>query len=242
MNIYTAYWNLYQKIADSSKIRSDEKKFIERCTRHVYGNELSLDLLIDLGCGDGRITTGFHNLVHFKKIVLVDATDSVYIAGSRVRAFASEVLCIKTDEPFACNYGFGADVLVCSGMINYFEDQNDAVIKLLEISPKAIFISVTGYNFLGIVYKLINSLRYNFLHKFILSLLNFIYDKIKENISNVYTKRLIIILLRFIEPFASPRVHWLKKSEYEFLFISNGYHIVDSGDFGFSKWYCLRKD
>lgn len=242
MNVYKSYWSLYQKITDSSKIRNDEKKFIKKCINNIHGHKLNLGVLIDLGCGDGRISAGFCGIANFEKIILVDATDSVNIARDRVSEIGSEILCVKTDEPFDCFYGFNADVLVCSGLINYFKNQNEVIMKLFRISPQVIFISVTGYNIFGVYYKILNSIRIRFLYVLLASLINFINDKIKISITNKYLKRLIVGVLRFIEPFVSPRIYWLKEKEYELLFVSNGYQIIDSGTFGFSNWYCLKRD
>lgn len=242
MNIYNSYWSVYKKIVDSANIRTDEKRFIEKCVYNKYGDKANLDLLIELGCGDGRVSSGFDTIANFKKIILVDATDSIYIAKSRVSDFALEVLCIKTDEPFAYKYESGANILVCSGLVNYFNNQEEAIFKLLKISPELIFISVTGYGFLGVAYKLLNSIRVNFLHTLLMSSLSLIDRKIKYNLENILLKKLIIGLLRVIEPLVSPKIYWLKRCEYEFLFVSNGYQIVDSGSFGFSDWYCLRRN
>jgi hypothetical protein len=242
MNIYNLYWGLYQKIVDSSKIRVDEKKFIKKYVNNNYGDKVNLDLLVDLGCGDGRISAGFHDLANFRKIILVDATDSVYIAKNRVSDFAIEVLCIKTDDPFGSIEDCNANILICSGLINYFENQNEAILKLLKTSPQLLFVSVTGYNFLGIVYKIINSIRVNFLHRLVASLLSCIDKKIKNNFKYGFLRRVVIGFLRIIEPLVSSRIYWLKKCEYEFLFISNGFQIIDSGNFGFSRWYCLKRN
>jgi SAM-dependent methyltransferase len=242
VNIYNSYWSLYQKIVGSSKIRIDEKNFIKKYISHYYRDRVNLDLLVDLGCGDGRISAGLYDIANFNKIILVDATDSVYIAKNRVSDFAIEVLCIKTHDPFGSTEGCNANVLVCSGLVNYFENQNDAIIRLLKTSPQLLFVSVTSYNFLGIVYKIINSIRVDFLHGLVASLLSCIDKKIKNKVSDGFFKKMCIGFLRIIEPLVSPRVYWLKRSEYESLFISNGFQIIDSGNFGFSRWYCLKRN
>lgn len=239
--MYNTYWKLFEKLVGSSVIRPDERNFFQRSINKIKKRKLTLDVLVDLGCGDGRISASIYDIVKFKKIILVDKSNSVYIARKRVRHLSTEVFSFKTSDPFSVNEIMYSDVLICIGLINYFKNQAQVVEKILGQSSQVIFISVTGYTTMGLIYKFLNLIRINFFRKIISKFLKYLYRVFNFNSNNKHGKTLFMLMLRFMEPIVSPRIYWLPKKQYETLFTSNGYQIVDSGNFGFSQWYCLLK-
>jgi len=240
--MYSTYWKVFEKLVGSSEIRTDERNFFQKCINKTKRTELSLDLLVDLGCGDGRISANIDDIVKFKKIILVDESDSVNIAAQRLSHLPTEVINFKTSDPFITDEIKNADVLICIGFINYFNNQVQIVEKILDQSSHVVFISVTGYNLRGLIYKFLNLIRTTYVQKTISKFLIYIHSKSNFDLNSKYGRKLLILLLRVLEPIVSPRIYWLpQKKQYEKLFNTNGYQIIDSGIFGFSQWYCLSK-
>lgn len=243
MTIYKLYWELWNKLADYAKIRRDESCFIQT-SLNMYDNntENNFKILMDIGCGDGRLSHGLLEIKQFKKVILVDETESINLAKKRIEHLCDDIHCIQTKDPINTVEKEDPDILLCVGLINYFENQERAVKDLLSNNIPIVFVSVTSYNILGRIYKILNVFRGRLINEIAIYIMSKIILKYTEKIKKYnYLQKIFIYILKLIEPFISPKIYYLDKRKYESIFISNGYKIMQSKCCGLSHWYCLAR-
>jgi len=242
MTNYTKFWDLYRKILKYSHIRKDESAFIKSLLDDFKKNNIEVPkFLVDIGCGDGRVSGFIAKKKKFKEVFLVDESSSVNLAKDRFNLLNVKLNVFQVNlKDYLKNIKEDSLVLAV-GAINFFPNQHKILKQLISKKPKIIILAVTGYGFLGSIYMGLNILRKSsFISHQIGIFLNLLNRNIKySGKPNSLKRYFYTLLVKLIEPFVASKIYRLSLKDYKFFFEKNNYKIYKNKELGLCRWIVL---
>jgi len=240
---YKSLWLARKDLVGFYEASKLEKDFLSLITSEVLleVNEL---VLVDLGCGDGRLSA-CAELSMFSKVILCDQDSVVYEARDRIQKLkgAKQILCVEDVVNNAIINISNNSLVLCSGLISLMpeEDHHTFIKNILAYQPAGLILGVPRYNIVGSFYIRANFLRGNLANKIIQKIIK-IFNYRKNNSSLFSIERYIYtICFSFFEVFVPHKITRLSRLEYLKIFSVHGYELIAVTESGFSSMFGFRR-
>jgi len=204
-------------------------------------NEL---VLVDLGCGDGRLSA-CTDLSLFSKVILCDQDSVVYEARNRLQKLngASQILCVEDVANNVIKNISNNSLVLCCGLISLMpeEDHHVFIKNILAYRPAGLILAVPRYNFLGSFYIKANFLRGNLANTIIKNIIKLF--KFRKNFSSLFLveRYIFTICFSFLEVFVPHKITRLSRQEYVEILLAHDYELIDVAESGFSSMFGFRR-
>jgi hypothetical protein len=240
---YKSLWLARKDLVGYYEASKLEKDFLSLVTKKVLLEVKELEL-VDLGCGDGRLSAST-DLSLFSKVILCDEDSVVYEAGNRLQKLkgASQILCVKDVVNNIITNISNNSLVLCCGLVSLMpeEDHLPLINNILIYRPAGLILAVPRYNIFGNFYIKANFLRGKIANKIIKNIINIF--NFRKNYSSLFLieKYIFTICFSFFEIFVPHKITRLSRREYIEIFLANDYELIDVAESGFSSMFGFRR-
>jgi hypothetical protein len=233
---YSNFWAVIDKIGIPYLATRAERGAIKALYTHLEKFDQGPFDLLDLGCGDGRLSVAAAT-ENTRCIYLVDDPSATSIALRRLSSDFPE-LKIKTKEQSVLEQSakiVDNGIVFCAGVLSLYPRKEQEILIRLIVSnnPLAILVTVPGYGLLGRCYVWLNFFRGSLSVRVANIILLFINKLPNKIISLSVVKKFIRISTSLIEPFLMTRIYSVREYEYESAFEKFNYRLIYKVD---AKW------
>lgn len=240
---YKSLWLARKDLVGYYEASKLEKDFLSLVTKEVLLEVKEL-VLVDLGCGDGRLSASA-DLSLFSKVILCDQDSVVYEARNRLQKLegASQILCVKDSVENIITNISNNSLVLCCGLISLMpeEDHLPFINNILMHRPAGLILAVPRYNILGSFYIKANFLRGKLANVIVKQIINIF--KFRKNYSNIFLieRYMYKICFSFFEVFVPHKITRLGRQKYIEIFLANEYELIDVVESGFSSMFGFRR-
>lgn len=240
---YKNLWMARKLLVGLYQASQIEKDFLTIMTNEAL-KEVDKLVLVDLGCGDGRLSS-CTDLSKFSKIILSDQESVVYEAKDRLLKLKNscQIICIenflnKDNVQIPSN-----SLVLCCGLISLMpENEHHSFIEnILSYNPVGFVLGVPRYNFIGNIYVKANFLRGKIPNLLINIIVKLLHYRISFGKLFELEKKLFIFTFSIFEIFTPKKITRLSKQEYFKIFFQHDYELIDSAESGFGSMFGFRK-
>jgi hypothetical protein len=240
---YKNLWLARKDLVGYYEASKREKDFLSLITKEVL-LEVNQLVLVDLGCGDGRLSASA-DLSLFSKVILCDQDSVVFEAKNRLQKLhgAIQILCVKDAVNNVITNISSNSLVLCCGLISLMDEEDHLpfIRNILVHRPAALVLAVPRYNIVGSFYVNANFLRGRLTNKMVQQIINiFNYRKKYSSLFSI-EQHIFTIIFSFLEVFVPNRITRLSRQKYLEICLANEYELIDVVDSGFSSMFGFRR-
>jgi hypothetical protein len=233
---YRLYWQALDSLCSQSLPTKADRVSMAVLERYLETHDYSACDLLDIGCGDGRLSIIAAKEV-FSRVLLSDIVEASSIAKARLNRISpsTEVIVLDNNVTLENWMELRSGIIVCAGVLSLYDEPTQKILikKLAEKTPVGIFLVVPAYNFVGRLYVFINLARGTLTSFIVRTILSAIVS-MSGFLRHIFILRKASVhFIHLLEPFIPKQIYRLTLDGYISALRDEGYALLYDSDSGF---------